>query len=177
MNLFAQAQKSFLENSKEEAIAHFQAVTALLTTEDWPANDRRVFLQSYLRLAQLEPEKQTHWLNRALSTGDDVQPEEGLIPPPIVAQFLRLRREVPRNVPPISLFAAGWTAVLINGVPCAEPSCLGWPMNGDVVRVTFVSDIWMSETKLVSSHDLRTVLPSRTGRVGQWGLRKKRFAP
>lgn len=151
--LFASAQKSFLGGSPEEASAQFQKVTALLTAEDWPATDRRVFLQSYLRLAQLEPANQGAWLNKALSAGDDVQPEADLFPPPLIAELKRLRREVPRTAPAAS---EEWTEVLFNGSPAA-----GWPLNGEAVRVTFLSDVWKPETHVVKDLDVKRLAPAK----------------
>lgn len=163
LSKFAAAQKSFLENSKEEASAHFQAVVSLIAADDWSRADRQVFLHSYLRLAQLELslEKQNSWLTRALGAGDDLELDAGLFPPPLLRTLANFRREVPRASLPKNIFADGWNMVLVNGIVCTKERCREFPLVGDKVRVTFLSDIWQPVTLTAEAGSFKNLKPQK----------------
>lgn len=154
--LFAEAQKSFLDNSKGEAQAKFQNLVSLLSTEDWSQSDRSIFQLAYLRLAQMElsPEKQDYWITRSLLAGEDISPDKNLFPPPLLRRWMQIRNEIPRFTGFESWFREGWNTVLINGIPCTKTSCQGWPMISEKVRLSFLSDQWIPQSKLVDGSEL-----------------------
>lgn len=159
---FASAQKAFLENSKDDSAAKFESVVAMLTADDWAASDRRLFLHAYLRLAQLQPDKQNTWLGRALAAGEDVRPEPGLFPPPLLRDFAKMREEVPHLRPADDLFGDGWNTVLLNGIPCTREECPGSAAAGEKVRATFLSDVWQSVTVILEPAALAAFRPAKT---------------
>ena len=84
--LFAEAQKTFLQKSNEEALSQFTAVLALVTEEDWEKSDREIFFQAYLRLAQMEKDNtnRDRWLGQSLNLGE-VNFDASLYPPPLLS--------------------------------------------------------------------------------------------
>jgi hypothetical protein len=162
LSAFASAQKAFLENSKDDSAAKFEKVVAMLTADDWRPADRRLFLHAYLRLAQLQPEKQNDWLGRAPAVGDDIRPEPGLFPPPLLRDLAELREEAPRLRLADDLFGEGWNAVLLNGIPCARENCPGFAVAVEKVRATFLSDVWQSVTVILDPQALGTFRPAKT---------------
>jgi hypothetical protein len=161
LTAFASAQKAFLENSLGEARALFESVASMMSHADWPRADRQVFLHACLRLAQLEAdsEGQNRWLARAVAVGDDTQAEAGLFPPPLLAGLKKFRAEIPRARVSREVFDNGWTMVLLNGHVCSAHNCAGFPMGGEKVRATFLSDTWQSVSLMLDARELTTVRP------------------
>lgn len=168
LNLYGEAQKAFLEKSKEEARARFLDVIGLLKEEDWARSDREVFLNSYFRVAQLElePEKQDAWVAQALLVGQDLTPGADLFPPPLLNKFKQLNRELPRVQVPERWFDEGWSVILFNGVPCTRLSCQGPPAVPAEVRITFVSDQWLPFTIQTHTSEITDLQPKRIAWVG-----------
>ena len=154
---FAQAQTAYVSGARQEALKQFEILTQSLTTQDWTTADRQIFLHAVLRVAQLqsEPERQRLWLSRALSVGPDVQPQADLFPPPLTKALTELRGQVPLAKIPSAFFEDGWSTVLVNGYVCTKNECLGWPMNGQTARLTFISDMWQPETTLADPSEFR----------------------
>lgn len=175
---FASAQKAFLENSPQEAQALFESVVAMISADDWSRADRQIFLHSYLRLAQLQTllEKQNYWLNRALAAGDDVEPEAGLFPPPLLHALKKIRADVPRAVVQENLFREGWTMILFNGIPCTKQNCPGLPLTGEKMRVTFLSNVWQSVSLYLDSTELKSVSVKKIAWIGG-DCAKTQFSP
>ena len=148
LKLFAEAQKSFLEKSDEEAAAKFAQVTAMATADDWDLSDRNILMHAYLRLAQLIPARTDTLLKQAAACGDDAQAESELFPPPLLEKLAAARAAVPRSAPPF-----GWVMTLVNGFPCG-PGCAGIPLTGEKVRLTFLSDTWQSVTQIMDPRQL-----------------------
>lgn len=161
LTAFASAQKAFLENSLGEARALFESVASMMNHADWPRADRQVFLHACLRLAQLQTdsEGQNLWLARAVAVGDDTQAEAGLFPPPLLAGLQKFRGEIPRARVSREVFEAGWTMVLLNGYVCSAQNCAGFPIGGEKVRATFLSDTWQSVTMMLDARELTTIRP------------------
>ncbi len=167
LSAFAAAQKSFLENSKEQAQLRFQEVVVMFTAEDWARADRQIFLHSFLRLAQmqLEADKQDQFLLQAVATGADVSAESGLFPPPLLKALSRLRRDVPRVQVPDFIFADGWSTVLVNGVPCTRQSCPGFPLHVPSLRITYLSEVWQTVVATAAPSELKSIRPKKSAWV------------
>lgn len=159
---FAEAQRLFIEGSRAQASEKFSALAAMLTVDDWGAVDRAIFVQAYLRLAQLEndPVKQREYLAHSLSVGEaDV--DKALYPPPLLRQREILAGELPRVKISESAFAEGWTAVLINGRVCRSAECLELPATSTEVRVTYLSEQWVPYSKVISAREAGELKPKR----------------
>jgi hypothetical protein len=167
LNLFAEAQKAFLGATKEEAKMHFSNLLALLMEEDWDRADREIFLQAYLRLAQLEldPSVQVQILTQAVLLGDGLNVPADLFPPPIVRRYSQLKSEIPRQQISPGFFADGWSTVLIDGKPCTKAACEGIPLLSNEVRVTFISDQWIPVSETVPASEINRSSPHRTAWV------------
>ncbi len=167
LTAFASAQTAFLENSLGEARALFESVAGMMNHADWPRADRQVFLHACLRSAQLQAdsEGQNLWLARAVALGDYIEAEAGLFPPPLLAGLKKFRAEIPRARVSPEVFAAGWTTVLLNGYVCSAKTCAGFPLGGEKVRATFLSDTWQSVTLMLDARELTTVQPKQVAWV------------
>jgi hypothetical protein len=163
LNLFAEAQKAFLGGTKEEAKARFNDLLALRMEDDWDRAAREIFLQAYFRLAQLEldPSAQTQILTQAVLMGDGLNVPADLFPPPIVRRYSQLKSEIPRQQISPGFFADGWSTILINGRPCTKIACDGIPPLNNEVRLTFVSDQWVSVSETVPASEINRLSPRR----------------
>lgn len=167
LTIFAEAQQAFLANSKELAKAKFESLAALFTADDWAKTDRQIFLNTFLRLAQLEIEssKQQIWLSQAVLVGDDVEPETGLYPPPLLTNYFRLKTGAPRALIDERWWRDGWTAIMFNGVVCTRQTCAGLPLVADKVRVTWLSDTWLSYSDVLAPTDFAHAKPRKVAWV------------
>ncbi len=168
LSLFAEAQKAFLGNSKDEARAQFINLLMLASEDDWGRSEREVFLQAYFRLAQmdLDSDQQTKYLSQALAIGDDLEVPADLFPPPFVRRFAQLKNEIPRGQIPARFFQDGWSAILINGTVCNRQNCSAVALVPGEARITFVSDQWIPFTVNVELSELTSVNPKRVAWIG-----------
>ena len=174
LNRFARAQGAFLNNSIGEARRHFQEVVALLPTDDWAAVDREVFVHAFLRLAQLEKgaADRDHWLEQIPRLGSEVKIQNDLFPPPVLDRLRAITREQPSLE--LDPARAEWPLVLINGVSCRARACPRFPAAESSVRLTFVSDQWVTQTVHADLGELKRLRPPKvswvTGTCARGGL-------
>lgn len=164
--MFAHAQRAFLENQPAEARQSFLGVVGLLGRDDWSLSERSIFLNAYLRLAQLEadPGARRTWLADSLTLGSDLVPDADLFPPPLLQERAQLAIEVPRFRLPERWFEEGWQAVLINGQVCrVGQACPTWPRLDRDVRLTFLSDRWATVEVSRTLAGLEIYQPPRQG--------------
>ena len=166
LNLFADAQKSFLENSIEDARRRFSDVAALILEDDWQRSDREIFLQSYLRLAQMEtdPEARDRWLGHSLNLGN-ADFDKSLYPPPLIERRNEMAAQVPKRDLAQKFRAAGWNEILINGEACGRNECTAWPIYPGPVRLTVVSDQCLPQTRVMDVSELDRWSPATTAWV------------
>jgi hypothetical protein len=164
LNLFTEAQKSFLSGATAEAQRRFLAIVDFVTQDDWQKTDHEVFLTASLRLAQLDSDydQQTRWLLRSLEFGGDIQADPALFPPPLLERREELRKTSPRAQIPAQWFVDGWTVVLINGVACTADKCSAPFESSPHLRVTFLSDQWLPYTKEIKGSDFAELQPRQT---------------
>lgn len=160
LNRFAEAQKAFLEKPNDEARLKFTAVLDLLLGDDWDKGDREIFLQTYLRLAQMEVEAEPRdrWLGLSLLLGD-VNYDSSLYPPPLMARRLEMAQQLPRKTLSKRLLIAGWSDVLINGHHCQKPDCGNWPLYPGKVRITALSDQWLPQSRVLDLTEFEQFSP------------------
>ena len=163
LELFAQAQKSFLENSNEEARGRFEELLDLMFADDWERADREIFLHACLRLAQMADKDSTRdrWLKLSLTLGDSGI-DKDLFPPPLLARRQEIFAQTPKVLKIDRLFALGWTVILINGEPCERDSCPVVPRLQESVRVTYLSDRWAAVSETLKLSDLERHTPRAT---------------
>lgn len=159
---FTEAQRLFVEGSRAEASEKFSEITEMLVADDWGAVDRAIFVQAFMRLAQLEndPVKQREFLAHSLSVGE-LDVDKALYPPPMLRQRELLASELPRVAISERVFAEGWTVVLINGRACRSSQCLKLPATSTPVRVTYLSEQWVPYTKVISAREAGGLKPKR----------------
>jgi hypothetical protein len=158
--LYSEAQKSFLEKSTEESMVRFKNLLALVRADDWEKSDREIFLQAYLRLAQMEPdaERRERWLGQSLLLGR-VNFDPDLYPPPLIAKRAELEKHLPKKDITRKFFAAGWNEILLNGQSCKKGECAGWPLYPGPARVTFLSDQWAPQTEVIDLAEVERHFP------------------
>ncbi len=161
LELFSVAQKAFLDESEAEARRKFRDLLELLGKDDWSRSDREIFLQAYLRLAQMEAgtPARDHWLGLSLLLGDEVHFDPALFPPPLLARRSALAASLAKLTPQLSAFPAGWTHLLLNGEDCDRQSCVHWPRFPGTVRVTFLSEQWQPQTFIVELNEIAHLRP------------------
>lgn len=159
LNDFIAAQELYLKSNFREAVPKFIEIVEQALSEDWSSTERQIFLQSFMRLAQLEPEKQDQWLKQSLAFDPHTQLDEEQFSPPLLERRRQLQNEV-RSVPiqPANL-GAEWTLLLINGQPCSPDLCPTWPSVDSKVRVTWLSNKWQTQTQMLKVEDLQRAQP------------------
>ncbi|MGZ3721305.1 MAG: hypothetical protein ACXVA9_00160 [Bdellovibrionales bacterium] len=162
LTLFAEAQKSFLEKSNEEARAKFESVLTLLTHDDWEKSDREVFFQTYLRLAQMETAagNRDRWLGLSLLLGE-INYDSSLFPPPLLARRTELLQSLPKKDVARRMLGLGWSHILINGQICKKGDCTAWPLYPGQVRMTVLSDQWLPQTMVFDLAEIDHLTPSQ----------------
>jgi len=145
------AQSHFVSGALTNAEAEFQTLTEMTTMDDWAAADRETLLYGYLRLAQLasSASQRDQHLSRALMLGSGLKVDRTLIPPPIMERLEALRREVPKRKW-LQDLPTSWSAVLINGAACTLESCHEVPRLPYPVRITFLSDQWLPQSRVLT---------------------------
>lgn len=184
LELFSSAQKIFMEKSNDEAAAKFTELLGLLWVDDWAKADREIFLQAYLRLAQIAvtPEKRDHWLGLSLLLGADLNYDPTLFPPPLLVRRAELAAQLPKKLITRKSIGGNWSHILINGRPCENQDCGIWPLYPGRVRVTLLSDQWQPESSVVDIADITRLRPHMvawvTGDCAQahWDEAATRFA-
>ena len=167
LTLFTEAQKAFLEKSIEEAKQKYSNVLELLTTDDWEKSDREIFLQVYLRLAQIETDAglRDRWLGRSLLLGE-ANFDSALFPPPLIARREEMERQLPKKTFSRKMFAQGWNEILINGQRCNNRDCGTWILYPGHVRVTALSDQWSPQSNVIDLADIDRFVPAREAWAG-----------
>ena len=157
------AQEAFVSGSKDSARAEFEKVVAMMTSDDWSASDRQIFLHAYFRLAQLESNelKQRQWLAHALLAGEDLKPDADLFPPPLLRTWSQIRAELPRRKVSVE---GDWSLVLLNGRPCRIAECT-LPQVEAPVRVTLLSDVWVTWSSVLEASRTEKLSPSKVAWV------------
>lgn len=162
---FISAQKIFIANPADSS--GFEKIVDMTGLDDWSPEERKVLLHSYLRIAQIQgdSEERKKWLFRSLNLGDDLEPQADLFPPPLLREYHHLREEVPRASIPPEIFEAGWSVVTLNGKLCSRRGCSGFPLTGDKIRVTYLSDVWQPATLFLEGRELSLTSPRRVAWV------------
>ena len=162
---FTRAQQAFLANSIGEARRHFQEVVALLPADDWAPADREIFTNALLRLAQLENgvADRDHWLAQIRFLGPGVKIQSELYPPPVLERLREVQRR--QSSLEINLARLDWPLVLINGVACRPHACPSFPASESSVRLTFVSDQWVTQTLQADLGEIARLRPAKTNWV------------
>lgn len=154
----AEAQEAFLNQSFGAARESFLKVARSAFSEDWRSEQIDIIVYALLRLAQLEgdAEKARPWLQKAADLGSPRISDSSLFPPPLLAQFMELRRQ---NAPlqiPNEVFKE-WPIILVNGQSCSAGACDSRPSGQ--ARVTWLSDRWLPVTTLINSKDIAAYHP------------------
>lgn len=152
LKLFTEAQKAFVSSSTEESRKQFEKVLELKFQDDWSKTERLVFFHSELRLAQLESnaEAQDSRLRAALMFAHDLKADAGLFPPPLLKRFTQIA-DTSKPIEPNSLLGSGlWREVLINGQVCTRTNCRFRMQTQVPVRLTYLSDKWRPQTKVMT---------------------------
>lgn len=167
-DLFATAQKTFLEKGVDEARRTFLDVVARVDDQDWTETERRIFLTSFLRLAQFasNPKDQDKWLGQALIVSVDVAPDAKLFPPPLLQRLYRLRKDVPTLHAAEILQKTGWDKILIDGLACSRDHCPSFPGLPLVARITFLSNRWKPQTLKIPLSQLQDHSPDQMALLG-----------
>lgn len=162
--LFAAAQKAFLEVSNGDARIKFVQVLELLPRDDWAGSDREIFLQVYLRLAQLESDAgaRDRWLGLSLLLGGGLKYDASLFPPPLLARRSELAQQLPKVKISLRGLNSGWSQVLINGERCEKMECGTWSNYPGPVRVTYLSDQWIAQTLNLEISEIEKYSPAVT---------------
>ena len=182
-SLFAQAQHDFLAKSELESRERYKAVINLLGMDDWTKSEREIFLQCYLRLAQLESDNSARdrWLKQSLALGSELDIDASLYPPPL----LQRRKELATYPQMLALsrlhLSAEWARILINGQPCGKKDCGLWPK--DVrLRVTVLSNQWLPQSRTIEARRFAEYQPEAIPWVegacntNHWHPETERFA-
>jgi hypothetical protein len=161
LNLFSQAQRDFLDRSSGESRERFLDVLRLLPSDDWATADREIFLQVYLRLAQLAngDTERDLWLTQSLELGDNVNYDKTLFPPPLLLRREELILRLARRSLSRRFLTAAWSQVLLNGRACEKDDCGSWPVGGKL-RVTVLSDEFLPQSKMIAVADFEHFHPA-----------------
>lgn len=149
----SEAQRAYFSASQEQAKQAFEIVAGLATQADWLYEDRKAIFQSLVRLAQLSREdgEKNRWLKAAKAFAPDLEPDAKLFPPPLLEDYFQTPLEtLTWKVSSLE----GIDVVLINGrhyeiKPDTEISVSRSPQ-----RVTFLSNSFWPQTKIISGQDL-----------------------
>jgi hypothetical protein len=126
----------------------------------WEISDREIFLQAYLRLAQMEGEgeRRDGWLGQSLLLGT-VNYDAELYPPPLLAKRAEIEKRLPKTDIGKKFLAAGWSEILVNGQPCKKAECGPFSLYPGRARITLLSDQWAPQTAVIDLAEVERYSP------------------
>lgn len=152
------AQRAWLNGSSEVAKEAFIDVTELGALADWRDSEREALLYSHLRLAQLSGTslERAEWLAKGARLVTDLEPDSGLFPPPIVAEFKDVRSKIATQSTAIVFkdVFPGFRYVLIDGRKISLESATPTRISPGLHRITAWSDRHSPITEHMSSAQL-----------------------
>ncbi len=155
---FKRAQLLFLDGNLDKAKQQFLVVTEKKWACDWAETERQIILFSFLRMAQIEPDagRQIEWLVQAVQYESEWTPDASVFPPPLIAQYATVRRQITSQKIVLPAFAQKYSALLRNGrfMSLAQ---LSLEANAGKARYTFVSDTYQIETVFVALPELENL--------------------
>lgn len=154
LELFAEAQQSFLGSNPSDAIAKYKRLVEQSSSADWPKRERQIFFIAFLRLAQLTTgeQEQDDWLKASLNMGDDLAIDSRLIPPPLISRWQKLKAG--SYAQEISIKFDEEDTLLVNGKPCVKVGCRNLQLSEVPVRLTLLSNQRQPLTKIMRPKEL-----------------------
>jgi hypothetical protein len=148
LQMLSEAQQIFLAG--KDAKTAFENILSLLNSDDWKTSQREIFHYAALRLAQISTDQKIRdqWLLTALQIENEVSISAELFPPPVLARYRELKK-ISRKVN-LAARLNGWSSFLINGVECSMKSCPDIILSNQPVRVTALSDQWVTQSLLIN---------------------------
>ncbi|MGE4130805.1 MAG: hypothetical protein AB7F86_04160 [Bdellovibrionales bacterium] len=174
MKLLLKAQKSFLEESLRQAKQDFRSLADLSLAADWGEAERETLLYAHLRLAHLASSgsERESWIEKAALLGINLKVDTQAIPPPIVAELEKARREIVMMDVTLEESGEEWTTLLVNGQSCSPSHCQV-PRTDLPVRFTWLSDKWQTVSTVEQGRTFPRNLPAKiTWAQGECGKAK-----
>lgn len=109
------AQFHFLEGSIDKARKTFEEISDKKWEHDWSTDEKKIIVYSILRLAQMDRVKQKQLLTEALTFDKQLPIKETLFPPPMVAEYKRIKNSLKEKVYPLPQHSDLFEKILING--------------------------------------------------------------
>lgn len=79
-NLYQVAELEFVEGDLTKSLQAYQKITDSALDESWSEPTRRLIFQSYFRMAQLQKDQETTWVEKAYIFASDLTPDSNITP-------------------------------------------------------------------------------------------------
>lgn len=164
--LLERAQKAWLTGSIDSARVLFTELTAMALDADWKEPQRESLHYAFIRLAQssVSSEDRVRWIEKAIRTFPDIQPDSDLFPPPLVEEFRQRRTTILAESESLSLAQnfQEFRFLLVNGkkfvVEAERDLKIRLPQAN--FRITALSDTSLPFTIVASRERLKSLRPS-----------------
>ncbi len=156
--LLKQAQFEFLKGSLDKARGQFQKIVDLSFKEDWNTEQRDIINYSFLRLAQLQKnkQKQTETLRLSLAFDSKSSANQELFPPPLIAKRKRLKEKLKTQVWALPKNTEKFDQVFVNGQKVDFSSGFLKKELGPL-RISFYSNKWRPQSFQLKASELGEV--------------------
>ncbi|MDE0118411.1 MAG: hypothetical protein OXM55_00185 [Bdellovibrionales bacterium] len=149
-SLLKQAQIDFLSYEPERSKKNFRRITEHMHTFDWNEEERKIIFYSLFRLAQLEKDlpKRELFLKEALVFGMDLKIDLQVFPPPLVNNYLHLKKKSSFVSLDLKKLFPWHEIVLINGKAHSNKETITLPYG--MYRVSAFSSSHEDRTQVLS---------------------------
>jgi hypothetical protein len=150
---FAAAQSHFAVANYLLAEREYQKILQIRLEHDWDAEARALIAQAFLRLAENQKQlsRKAHLLREAATFYDEGAVVWSQFAPTLQGQLLQAQRQLQTLPIPRSVLA--FDAVAINGKKYPLPSQLPAAMGNGLQRITFLSNRYWPQTRIVNATD------------------------
>lgn len=151
----SKAQHSYLKENLEKSKNYFKELIAMSHIADWKAQQRKTIIYGYLRLAQLEEEKNIKdtWIKKAAYFSMGLPTDEELFPTEILEKYKNYQKISPIYWSP-SKKHQNYKYIVINGKRFAHHQKITFTLPQQKIRITFISDSQLSESYILHPKEL-----------------------
>ena len=128
-----------MEGSLEKAQNIFSEMSQQRWKQDWNVEEKKIIVYAMLRLAQLNKKKRKQILQKTLSFDNQLPIKEDLFPPPMVAEYKKIKNAMREKVYPLPENSKSFGKIMINGRPLKKGTSFFKASQGKK-RFTFISN-------------------------------------
>ncbi len=156
--ILKKAQFEFLKGSLIKSKKEFKNIIELRFKNDWNNEQQKIIHYAFLRLAQLERNKQKRVkiLKDALFFNNKIKPNNQLFPPSLINEYATTKAQLNVQIWPLPDNYNLFDQVLINGNSIESASGF-LKKEMSTIRISFLSNKWSPQTFVTNTKNLKSL--------------------